>query len=84
MPNYQGLMQMVGQQQSQRQDQPISKFTQDQISNSMNEIRAQQGLPPASTLENFNIYIGMDPDTQQLINQHMQNSYIQNLPGTGI
>lgn len=77
MPNYQGLMQMVGQQQGPRQDQPISPIVQQAISASINRIREQQGLPPAPQEENFLFYIEADPQLRQLIEQNMKNFHIQ-------
>jgi hypothetical protein len=84
MPNYQGLMQMVGQQQGQRQDQPISQFSQQQIVDSINRIGKQQGASPMAPEQAFLFYIEADPQLRQLIDEEMKNYYIQNLPGTGI
>ena len=83
MPNYQGLMQMVGQKQGPAPDQPISPEVQKLISDSINRIRQGQGLPPAPQEENFLFYIEANPQLKQLIDRAWKNFHIQN-SGTDI
>jgi len=78
-----GLLQMSGNAPQIPQDRPISPIVQQAISDSINIVREEQGLPPASQEQNFLFYIEADPQLKQLIEQRMKDIHIQK-SGTGI